>query len=71
MENNMVDKLKKWVEDNYIQCTTGWTYERSKGDYYDCFDDGETYGTSWAAWEVGQILGMDLEEPECVEDDEI
>lgn len=64
MENSMVDKLKKWVEDNYKQYAMGWTYERSQGNDYDCFEDGETYGTSWAAWEVGQILGMDLEEPE-------
>lgn len=49
---------------NYEQRATGWTYERSEGNSCDCFDDGFTSGISWAAYEVGCILGMDLEEPE-------
>ena len=70
MENSIESKLRKWVEDNYKQYATGWTYERSQGNDYDCYDDGMTCGTSWAAWEVGQILGMELEEPEWDEEDE-
>lgn len=38
--------------------------QSNKGNYYDCFDDGFTSATSWAAYEVGCILGMELEEPE-------
>lgn len=49
---------------------SGWTYERSQGNDCDCFDDGVACGTSWASWEVGQILGMELEDPEWDEEDE-
>ena len=65
---DIIEQLKAWVKDNYKQYTTGWTYERSEGNYYDCFDDGMECGTSWAAWTVGQILGMELEEPDCEDD---
>jgi hypothetical protein len=61
---DVIEKLKKWVIENYKQYATGWTYERSEGNYADCFDDGEECGISWAAYMVGEILGMDLEEPE-------
>lgn len=47
-EEEEKEKLKKWVKDNY-SC--------------DVFDDGYITGTSWAAYEVGSILGMKLEEP--------
>lgn len=33
-------------------------------NYYDCFFDGESCGTSYAAYEVGQILGLELAPPE-------
>lgn len=59
-----IKELEKWVKSNYKQYTTGWTYERSEGNYCDCFDDGFESGTSWAAYEVGYILGMELKEPE-------
>lgn len=70
MDNNIREKLEKWVRDNYKQYATSWTYERSEGNYYDCFDDGFTSATSWAAYEVGCILGMDLEEPDEPDDEE-
>lgn len=70
MTKEMIDKLKDWVNKNYIPHRCSWTAERSMDNYYDCFSDGETYGTSWAAYEVGQILGMDLPEPEMPEDEE-
>lgn len=63
MENDIKKKLEKWVKDNYKQYTTDWTYERSEGNCADCFDDGYESGTSWAAYEIGCILGMKLEEP--------
>lgn len=63
MDNKIREELEKWVKDNYIQKTTGYTPERSEGNYYDCFEDGFTCATSWAAYEVGRILGMELEEP--------
>ena len=64
MNNKIRENLEKWVKDNYNQYATGWTYERSEGNCYDCFDDGFTSATSWAAYEVGCILGMELEEPD-------
>ena len=62
--NLMIENLKTWVIKNYDSDTTGWTAERSAGNFDDCFNDGFECGTSWAAYEVGRILGMDLEEPE-------
>lgn len=69
MNNGIKEKLEKWVRDNYKQYTTGWTYERSEGNCADCFEDGFNSATSWAAYEVGCILGMDLEEPDYSEEE--
>ena len=57
------ERLEKWVKDTYKQYATGWTWERSDGNACDVFDDGYIAGASWAAYEVGSILGMKLEEP--------
>lgn len=70
MNNKIREELEKWVKNNYDQRTTGYTYERSEGNYYDCFDDGFTSGTSWAAYEVGCILGMELEEPDVPDEED-
>lgn len=70
MDNKIREALEKWVEDNYDPHTTDYTYERSEGNYYDCFEDGYECGTSWAAYEVGRILGMELEEPDEPEENE-
>ena len=64
MNKTVENELKKWVEKNYDRDATGWTVERSRGHYEDCFEDGSRSGTSWAAYEVGCILGMDLEDPD-------
>lgn len=61
---NIINELKKWVKENYVQHATGWTYERSRGNDYDVFDDGYTCGQAMAAYEIGCILGMELEEPD-------
>ena len=65
-----LSKIKAWVANTYQQHTTGWTWERSEGNCADCFYDGQECGRSWAAWEVGKILGIDLEEPDWEEEDE-
>ena len=65
----MINELKQWVQKTYKQYTTGWTWERSKGNCCDCFFDGQASGESWAAYEVGSILGMDLPEPEWEEEE--
>lgn len=64
MDKNIENKLKDWVNKNYKQYSTGWTSERSAGNDADCFDDGMVCGTSCAAYEIGRILGMELEEPD-------
>lgn len=64
MDKDIENKLKDWVKENYKQYSTGWTSERSAGNDADCFDDGMVCGTSLAAYEVGCILGMELEEPD-------
>ena len=62
--DEIISKLKEWVNETYKQYATGYTSERSAGNSDDCFWDGQAYGESWAAYDVGQILGMDLPEPE-------
>lgn len=54
----IIEKLKEWVNKNYDPYACGFTPQRSEGNYYDCFFDGESCGTSYAAYEVGQILGL-------------
>lgn len=60
----MIEKIKEWVNKNYDPYACGFTPQRSEGNYYDCFFDGESCGTSYAAYEVGQILGLELAPPE-------
>lgn len=49
----IIEKLKEWVNKNYDPYACGFTPQRSEGNYYDCFFDGESCGTSYAAYEVG------------------
>ena len=69
MNDIIREVLETWVKENYKPHTTGWTYERSSGNDFDCFNDGYQCATSWAAYEIGSILGMELEEPETAEED--
>lgn len=64
MNKEIREKLEQWVKENYDPDATGYTVERSMGNYDDVFNDGEACGTSWAAYAVGRILGMELEKPE-------
>lgn len=66
----IINKLKHWVSKNYDSRACAYTVERSMGNYDDVFFDGDDYGTSWAAYSVGRILGMDLPAPlQCDEDE--
>ena len=65
----IIESLKTWVKENYNPRATGYTIERSRGNYDDVFEDGCEYGTSWSAYEVGSILGMELEEPDEADED--
>lgn len=64
MDKNIETNLKDWVKANYKQYATGWTWERSEGNFPDVFNDGYDCATAWAAYDIGTILGMKLEEPE-------
>lgn len=64
MDKKVVEQLKKLVNKNYESSSCGYTSERSGSNTSDVFEDGTRCGQSWLAYEVGCILGMDLEEPE-------
>lgn len=64
MDGTVLEKLTKWVTSTYSPRKCGWTAERSMGNYDDCFEDGSESGASWAAYEVGSILGLNLKNPE-------
>ena len=63
-EKEFIKELKEWVKENYTPSICGWTAQRSFGNFDDCFDDGSESGFSHAAYEVGKILGMELDDPE-------
>lgn len=58
--SNIIEQLESWVKENYNSYALEYTYERSEGNSSDCFEDGFECGTSFAALEVGKILGMDI-----------
>lgn len=57
---NVIEQLESWVKENYNNYALEYTYERSEGNSSDCFEDGFECGTSFAALEVGKILGMNI-----------
>lgn len=63
MNNELLEKLKKLVIDNYDSDSCGFTEECSQGNDSDVFRDGEDRGRSWLAYEIGCLLDMDLEKP--------
>lgn len=63
VEENIIEKIKKVVRENYDSEKCGATSEWSDGNSDDVFSDGEDCGKSWLAYEIGQILGMELDEP--------
>ena len=56
--------IKDWVNKNYSPRKCGWTSMRSEGNCDDCFNDGYECGVSWAAYELGEILGLELPKPD-------
>lgn len=62
-------EIKELINRSYKKYAYNWTAERSMGNYDDCFDDGFTCGETQLAYEIGMILGMDLEEPEEPDED--
>ena len=59
-----MQQLKEWVHKNYSKYKCAYTPYRSVGNYGDVFDDGYECGMSWAAYEIGEILGLDMVEPD-------
>ena len=57
-------KIKDWVYKNYSKHKCAYTPYRSEGNSGDVFDDGYECGMSWAAYELGEILGLELQEPD-------
>lgn len=64
-----LSEIKAWVRNTYSKDAMSWTHERSEGNSFDCFMDGQECGMSEAAWTIGKILGMDLPEPEWEADE--
>lgn len=64
MNEYIIKQLEEWVKKNYKQYTTSWTATRSANNCDDCFEDGAESERSWCAYEIGCILGMELEEPD-------
>ena len=63
-----ISYLENYVEKNYSPVKCGWTSSRSAGNYDDCFEDGYECGISWSAHTIGEILGMELDDPEGTDD---
>lgn len=64
MNEDIKNELVKWVKDTYDPSECGYTEFRSSGNATDVFNDGYSCGMSIAAYEIGCILGMELEEQE-------
>lgn len=69
-EQQMIEEIKQIVNDRYQSYKCGWTEQRSEGNYMDVFSDGCNCGESSILYEIGYILGMELEEPEEPEYDD-
>ena len=60
----MIEQLKKWVNDRYCFKKCGWDFTDALDEYESCFSYGQDSQQSIDAYEIGMIIGMDLEEPE-------
>ena len=63
-DSKIIENIKNKVYENYDSEMCGATSEWSHGNSSDVFSDGEDRGRSLMAYEMGCILGMELEEPE-------
>lgn len=69
MDNEkLLEMIKELINEYYDEETYNWTSERSTGNYDDCFNDGYESGQSCLAYQLGKMLGMDLVEPEEIEE---
>ena len=63
-DSKIIEEIKNKVYENYDSEMCGATSEWSHGNSDDVFSDGESSGKSWLAYEIGCLLGMELEEPQ-------
>lgn len=61
---DLIKKIEKIVKENYDSDMCGATSEWSDGNSDDVFSDGQDRGRSCLAYEIGCVLGMELEEPQ-------
>lgn len=60
---NIIEKIQQIINSEYDSDACGYTSERSEGNNDDVFNDGYECGKSDLAYQIGELLGMDLEEP--------
>lgn len=63
MNEEILEKLRGIVKLSYDSEMCGATSQWSQGNNDDVFSDGESRGESLLAYEIGCLLGMELEEP--------
>lgn len=68
MDKNIRNELEQWVKKNYKQYVTGWICKHFRKSETVFYDAGREAGRAWAAYEIGSILGMDLEDPDIQDD---
>ena len=61
---NRINEIKGFINNKYSASKCGWTSQRSEGNYDDCFSDGYECGVSSVLYDIGIILGMELEVPD-------
>ena len=64
MDEKLKNRLIEWVKNNYNPEQCGYNPAKSLGDALLIFYDGFYCGHSTAAYEIGRILGVELEKLE-------
>jgi hypothetical protein len=59
-----IEKVEEYIKNNYKARCCGYTMFRSEGNYDDVFNDRADYGEAWSLYDIAEILGMEVEEPE-------
>ena len=59
-----MEKLKKFIGENYKPENGAITEMWSEGNSTDVFNDGEKLGECWALYQVAKLIGLDVKKPE-------
>ena len=65
----ILEEIKEYINKYYKAYCCGYTELRSEGNGNDVFSDGCSNGEAWALYSIGNIIGMELEEPEESDDE--